>query len=131
MARTKAIPIKLDAEGKPIATTLPSTGDITKPPKRKHHWRPGTVALREIRQYQKSVNHVVPRSKMVRLIRDIAKEGGRAIRFKGSALDALHEAAETEMVRMFKRAMLVTINGAGTTLQLKDLKTANAVASIQ
>jgi histone H3 len=125
MARTKAIPTKLGEDGKPVPVD-PTAGKKRK----KHQWRPGTVALREIKHYQKSTDHVIPRARMVALIRDIAKEGGKAIRFKKSALDALHEAAETEIATMFKRAMLVTINGTGTTLKLKDLRTANAVAAL-
>jgi histone H3 len=122
MARTKAIPQHNEGDVKPDVAQIANI-----PVKKPRRWRPGTVALREIRKYQKSVSHVIPRTRLVRVIRDIASKDGRTIRFKGTALDALHTAAEQEMVRMFERAMLVTINGKGTTLKLKDLKTANAV----
>jgi histone H3 len=123
MARTKAIPHHNEGDVKPDVAQIANI-----PIKKPRRWRPGTVALREIRKYQKSVVPVIPRTRIVRVIRDIASTGGRSIRFKAKALDALHTAAEQEMVRMFERAMLVTINGKGTTLKLKDLKTAIAVA---
>lgn len=122
MARTKAIPHHNEGDVKPDVAEIANI-----PVKKARRWRPGTVALREIRKYQKSVTQVIPRTRIVRVIREIASRDGRSIRFKGSALDALHTAAEQEMVHMFERAMLVTINGKGTTLKLKDLKTANAV----
>lgn len=122
MVRTKAPPVKL------TGTEIAGTDGVKE--KRKHHWRPGTVALREIKRYQKTTKLVLPRTKVVNLIREIAGVGGKSIRFKRSALDALHEAVEKEMVSMFQRAMLVTVNGDGTTLKLKDLKTANAVVAI-
>jgi|TARA_B110000967_G_scaffold165726_1_gene173544 histone H3 len=120
MARTKALPIKHESDGDKGPTEVVVA-------KRTHRWKSGTVALREIKKYQRTVDHVIPRTKMVRLIREIAGANGRSVRFKGSALDALHTAAEKEMVDMFERAMLVTINGKGTTLKLSDLSTANAI----
>ncbi|RWS24520.1 histone H3.3-like protein, partial [Leptotrombidium deliense] len=37
-------------------------------------WRPGTVALREIRRYQKSTENLIKRAPFQRLLRDIAKD---------------------------------------------------------
>jgi len=38
--------------------SAPATGGIKKP----HRYRPGTVALREIRRYQKSFDHLIPKA---------------------------------------------------------------------
>ena len=42
-------------------------------PRRPHHWRPGTLALREIRHYQKTVELLIPRSSFSRVVREIHK----------------------------------------------------------
>jgi histone H3 len=41
---------------------------------RKHRYRPGTVALREIRKYQKSVNLLIRKAPFARLVREIAQD---------------------------------------------------------
>ena len=66
--------------------------------KRVHRFKPGTVAIRQIKKYQKSVENLLPRATFKRLVKEIADkvvsegsfkhfEGG--IRFKSSAVDAL------------------------------------------
>ena len=60
--------------GKHIATkaarkSAPATGGVKKP----RRYRPGTVALREIRRFQRSVEHLIPRMPFLRLIREIAQ----------------------------------------------------------
>ena len=52
-----------------IGTTTP-TGGIKKP----HHYRPGVVALREIRRYQKSTACLIKKSPFQKLIREISQE---------------------------------------------------------
>lgn len=41
------------------------------PVRRPHRYRPGTVALREIRHYQKSTENLVPRAAIQRIIREV------------------------------------------------------------
>jgi len=48
--------------------TAPAEGGV-KP--RHHRWRPGTVALREIKRYQKSTDMIIPRAPFQRLVRHI------------------------------------------------------------
>ena len=42
--------------------------------KKPHRYRPGTVALREIRRYQKSTDLLIRRAPFMKLVRDICKE---------------------------------------------------------
>ena len=55
------------------------------PPRKKHRYRPGTVALREIRKYQKSTELLILKLPFARLVREVAKEcrvilrSGRAV----------------------------------------------------
>uniref|UniRef100_A0A804Q3Q6 Histone H2A/H2B/H3 domain-containing protein n=1 Tax=Zea mays TaxID=4577 RepID=A0A804Q3Q6_MAIZE len=45
-----------------------SGGDSVKKTKPRHRWRPGTVALREIRKYQKSTEPLIPFAPFVRVV---------------------------------------------------------------
>ena len=60
-------------------------------PMKKHRFRPGTVALREIRRYQKSTNLLIPRLPFGRAVRQVADEvfPGKELRFQGSAILAI------------------------------------------
>jgi histone H3/H4 len=72
----------------------------------KRHYKPGTVALREIRQQQKRVNLIVPRAPFQRLVNEIGSDflknmdGG--IRFSKDAREALQEAAEFYLIQLFR-----------------------------
>lgn len=50
--------------------TQPTTGGVKKP----HRFRPGTVALREIRRYQKSTELLIRKLPFQRLVREIAQD---------------------------------------------------------
>jgi len=126
MARSKTAPTRHDAEGKAVPIKRDAEGNVVKP-RKQHRWKPGTAALMEIRRLQKTTDLILPRSRVVKLIREIAGKDGNSIRFRHSALNALHIAAETEIIKLFERAMLVTVNGPGTTLRVQDMQTAIAV----
>ncbi|KAH8049799.1 hypothetical protein JL721_11578 [Aureococcus anophagefferens] len=87
MARTKQTARKSTGQGprKQLATkaarkSAPATGGV-KP----HRYRPGTVALREIRRYQKSTELLVRKLPFQRLVREIAQDFKTDLRFQGSA----------------------------------------------
>lgn len=70
MARVKQVPMKtMPTAGKP--SHQQSHGQQ---PRRPHRYRPGTVALREIRRYQRSTNLLIPRMAFQRLVREIIQE---------------------------------------------------------
>jgi histone H3 len=66
-------------------------GGIKKP----HRWRPGTVALREIRRYQRSSELLIRKLPFQRLVREIAQEFKTDLRFQSAAIAALQEASVT------------------------------------
>src|ERR1700723_340560 len=78
MARTKQTARKSTggkAPRKQLATkaarkSAPATGGVKKP----HRYRPGTVALREIRRYQKSTELLIRKLPFQRLVREIAQD---------------------------------------------------------
>ncbi|CAH1384850.1 unnamed protein product, partial [Tenebrio molitor] len=70
--------------------SAPATGGVKKP----HRYRPGTVALREIRRYQKSTELLIRKLPFQRLVREIAQDFKTDLRFQSSAVMALQEASE-------------------------------------
>jgi len=98
MARTKQTARKSTggkAPRKQLATkaarkSAPSTGGVKKP----HRYRPGTVALREIRRYQKSTELLIRKLPFQRLVREIAQDFKTDLRFQSAAIGALQEASE-------------------------------------
>ena len=106
MARTKQTARKSTggkAPRKQLATkaarkSQPATGGIKKP----HRFRPGTVALREIRRFQKSTDLLIRRLPFQRLVREIAQEFKSDLRFQTSAVQAIQEAAEAYLVGLFE-----------------------------
>ena len=65
--------------------SAPSTGGVKKP----HRYRPGTVALREIRRYQKSTELLIRKLPFQRLVREIAQDFKTDLRFQSAAIGAL------------------------------------------
>lgn len=63
-----------------------ATGGLAK---KRHRFRSGTVALREIRKYQKSTELLIKRQPFQRLVREIATQYRADIRFQSTALEAL------------------------------------------
>ena len=78
----------------------PPKGRVRKP----RHFRPGTVALREIRKYQRSTELLIRKLPFQRLVReivfDLKKEN---YRFQSTAILAMQEAAEAFLVHMFEQ----------------------------
>ncbi|KAK8753120.1 hypothetical protein OTU49_002646 [Cherax quadricarinatus] len=90
--------------------------------KRKHRFRPGTVALQEIRHYQKRTELLVPKLPFSRVVREILSEQGRELRFQTLALMALQEAAESYIVAIFEMANLCSIHARRVTVYPRDIK---------
>ena len=65
-------------------------------------YRPGTVALREIRRYQKSTELLIRRLPFQRLVREIAQDYKARLNFASRAILALQEAAEAYLVGLFE-----------------------------
>lgn len=74
--------------GKPASAYAPKKKE--KQPSRTHRYRPGTVALREIRRYQASTALLIPKLNFQRLVREIANNvSENGIRFQVAAMAAL------------------------------------------
>lgn len=128
MARTKQTSRKHAIGGslpsKLLATKIRfSTGGIKKP----HRFRPGTVALREIRRYQKSTELLIRKLPFQRLVREIAHEIKIHIRFQSAAIGALQEAAEAYLVGLFEDTNLCAMHAKRVTIMAKDMRLARRI----
>jgi len=101
----------------------PAAGGVKKP----HRYRPGTVALREIRRYQKSTDLLVKKAPFQRLVREIAQDFKSDLRFQSSAILALQEASEAYHVGLFEDSNLCAIHGKRVTIMPKDIQLAKRI----
>ena len=131
MARTKQTARKSTggkAPRKQLATkaarkSAPATGGVKKP----HRYRPGTVALREIRRYQKSTELLIRKLPFQRLVREIAQDFKTDLRFQSTAVAALQEASEAYLVGLFEDTNLCAIHARRVTIMPKDMQLARRI----
>ena len=93
-------------------------------------FRPGTVALREIRRYQKSTDLLLRKLPFQRLVREIASDYSQhkdGIRFQSSAIMALQEASEAYLVGLFEDCNLCAIHARRVTIFPKDIQLARRI----
>ncbi|OSX79347.1 hypothetical protein BU14_0081s0026 [Porphyra umbilicalis] len=88
----------------------------------KRRYRPGTVALRDIRKFQRSGELLISKLPFRRLVREIAQEYTNSPRFSASAVLALQEASEAYLVGLFQDAQLCAIHGKRLTVMTKDIQ---------
>ena len=98
-------------------------GGVKKP----HRWRPGTVALREIRKYQKGTDLLMRKAPFQRLVREIACGIKSDLRMQSTALLALQEAAEAYMVGLFNDTNECAIHAKRVTIMPKDMQLAQRI----
>jgi len=122
MARTKQTARKSTGGKAPRKQLAQKAARKSEGVKKPHRYRPGTVALREIRRYQKSTALLIPRAPFARLVREIAQDFKADTRFQQSALMALQEAAEAKMVEKFEYANLNAIHAKRVTIMPRDMQ---------
>ena len=84
--------------------------------------RPGTVALREIRRYQKTTELLIRKLPFSRLVREIAQDFKTDLHFQPQVFAALQEAAEAYLVGLFEDTNLCGIHAKCVTIMPKDLQ---------
>ena len=118
-------PISIRKTGKPASQYK----GIPKGVKTTRRFRPGTVALRQIRKYQRSTNTLIPFAPFARLVREIADsqivEGW--YRFQRTAIHALQEAAEQYLTRVLEDSNLCAIHAKRVTIMPKDIRLAKRI----
>ena len=108
----------------------PSAAGVAK--KRKHRFKAGTVALREIRKYQKSTDLLIRKLPFQRLVREILQSNlnpGVEFRLQASAVAALQEASEAYLTSLFETSNLCAIHAKRVTIQPKDIRLTRRIAN--
>ena len=102
------------------AKKSPATTNVKKP----HKYKPGTVALREIRKYQKTVELLIKKHPFQKLVREIASDFKTDLRFQGSAMLALQEGVEAYIIGLLDDSNLCAIHSKRVTIMPKDIQLA-------
>ena len=136
MARTKQTARKSIQGGKAPRTQFSTnlaahkrrsvaTATVRKP----RRYRPGTVALREIRRYQKSTELLIPKAPMSRLVKEVLQYacGKPDYRMQSIALAAVHEASEAYTVGLMEDVNLCAIHAKRVTVMPKDIQLARRI----
>ena len=103
--------------------SAPNQGGVKKP----HRYRPGTVALREIRKFQKSTDLLIRKLPFQRVVREIAQQFKSDLRFQSQAVLALQEACEAYLVGLFEDTNLCAIHAKRVTIMPKDMQLARRI----
>ena len=111
---------------------IPRAARLTSRVPRNFWRRPGTVALREIRRYQRSTDLLIRKLPFARLVREITQtynsapaEGEK--RWQVEALMALQEACEAYLVHLFEDSNLCAIHAKRVTIFVKDIQLARRI----
>jgi len=134
MPRTKQS-VRTATGGKQPRKTLASKTAAQKRPRyrqltgqrKTRRYRPGTVALREIRRYQKSTDLLIRKLPFQRLVREVAQAHKPDLRFQSAAILALQEAAEAYLVSLFEDTNLCAIHAKRVTIMPKDIQLARRI----
>uniref|UniRef100_A0A8C5L101 Histone H3 n=1 Tax=Jaculus jaculus TaxID=51337 RepID=A0A8C5L101_JACJA len=118
-APRKHVATKMARKSAPV----PATGGVKKP----HRYRPGTVALREIRRYQKFTELLIRKLPFQGLVREAAQDFKTDLRFQTSALMALQEASEAYLLGLFEDTNLCSIHAKRVTIMPKDIQLARRI----
>jgi histone H3 len=103
--------------------TVPKLGE----PKKKRRYRPGVVALREIRKYQKSTELLIRKAPFQRLVKEIATGIKSELRWQSLAILALQESAEAFLIGLFEDTNLCAIHAKRVTIMQKDMQLARRI----
>lgn len=134
--KTTTMPPKTKARRSIPGKSPPKTPSQSKP----HRYKPGTVALREIRQYQKSTDLLMAKLPFGRIVREIASEyvtgyyaadqDAVGLRWQSHALLCLQEAAESYLVHLFEDVNLCAIHAKRVTIMQRDMQLARRIRGL-
>ncbi len=103
----------------PRQLTLGGIGGVKRP----HRYRPGTVALREIRRFQKTTELVIRKAPFQRLVREITQKlfPFKDLRFQSLSILALQEASEAYLIGMLEDTNLAAMHAKRVTNMPRDM----------
>ena len=87
--------------------------------------RPGSLALREIRLYQRSTHLLIRKAPFARLVRELLvtrHPAGAEFRWQRAAIECLQEASEAFLVCLLSDAYLCSLHAKRVTLMPRDIQ---------
>lgn len=124
MARTKQTARKSTggkAPRKQLATKAARKSAIPSSGIKKPRYKTGTVALKEIRRYQKSTEFLIRKLPFQRICKRLCQQQNVEMRFQVNALEVFQEAAEGFLVGFFEDARHCATHAKRVTVMPKDL----------
>lgn len=112
---------------------VPNSKNLTGIVKAKRRYRPGTVALREIRKYQQSTELLIRKLPFQRLVKEISQihVGKYDLRFQSTAMGALQAASEDFLVHLMEDTNICAIHAKRVTIMPKDMKLAIRLRNVK
>ena len=101
----------------------------TKKAPKAHKFRPGTVALRNIKNLQKGDKLMLRRTPFERLVREKAAQINANVRFSEKSLIMIQAAIEEYVTRVCHFAYNIALAAKRQTLMEKDIKLAQSIIS--
>jgi histone H3 len=86
--------------------------------KNSYRYKSGTVALREIRHYQRSTELLIRKLPFQRLVREVAEGFKSDLRFQSTAIGALQEAVEAYLLSLFADTNMCAIHAKRVTIRM-------------
>ena len=83
--------------------------------KRAFRWKPGTVALRQVKKLQKSTELLIAKAPFARLVRECAEAHKAGLLWQSAALSAIQEATEAFVVSLLGDANLTALHANRVT----------------
>lgn len=119
--------VRTKAQAKHAMITMPRASQ------KKRRYRPGALALKEIRFFQQTTRMMLPKRPFFRLVREIAETLviDCSLRWQVGALEALQEASEAYLVDLFENANLVAIHSRRVTVCPRDMQLVRRIRGIR
>jgi histone H3 len=126
VATTKSLKSCNSRSKKSGETTHENKGD--EPIKKPHRFRPGTVAIRDMKKQQKNSDCLaIPKQNFSRLCREIAQDFSDDLRFAAGTIELLQLVTETHLVTIMENANLCALHAERETLLPKDIQLARRI----
>ena len=108
------------------ASAVAAVGGVVK---KKPRFRPGTMAIREIRKYQTTTDLMIQKKPFYRLVKEIGNnvmdkigiQKAKGMRYTKASLDTTQEIVESWMTTVLEDAQMVALHGRRVKVQVKDL----------
>ncbi|DBA90778.1 hypothetical protein WJX77_003016 [Trebouxia sp. C0004] len=124
----KVAPTKTPTRRQPVAVDHTQRTEGARGPRKTFRYRPGTVALREIRKYQRSTELLIRKLPFARLVRELTNDvAPEPFRWTAEGLLALQEATEDFIVHLLEDCNLCAIHAKRVTIMPKDMQLARRI----